>query len=87
MSSGVIATAIALGVSHSCAITAAGVVKCWGSNNQVQLGTGLATPTQSSSPVDVIVVSSVLAVRGMFVLLGVRLSDILVNVMIDVLTY
>ena len=68
--SGVIATAITLGTSHSCVIIADGGVKCWGSNNQGQLGTGSVGTTQYSSPVDAIVVSSVLNLQG---ILGYRI--------------
>ncbi len=49
MSSGVVT--VAAGLSHTCASTADGDVRCWGSNHFGRLGDG--TTTSSSSPVDV----------------------------------
>jgi alpha-tubulin suppressor-like RCC1 family protein len=38
------ATALAVGLAHSCALLDSGLVKCWGANDQGQLGLGDTTP-------------------------------------------
>lgn len=54
LSNGVVA--ISVGDVHSCALTVAGAVKCWGSNDRNQLGDG--TSTRRSTPVAVSSLSS-----------------------------
>ncbi len=55
-------TDVAAGYQHSCALTAAGGVECWGSNNFGQLGNG--TTTASTLPTAVSAIDSALAVAS-----------------------
>jgi alpha-tubulin suppressor-like RCC1 family protein len=47
------AAAITAGVDHTCALTSAGDVKCWGYNGHDELGTGRGDDQNSSTPVNV----------------------------------
>jgi alpha-tubulin suppressor-like RCC1 family protein len=47
-------TAIAAGDYHTCALTAAGGVKCWGQNEEGQLGDGAPTFKAVVAPVDAV---------------------------------
>ncbi len=44
--------------SHTCALTEAGKVMCWGSNNKGQLGDGLATSGSNTTPKAVVGISN-----------------------------
>ena len=56
--SGVVATKIALGSYHACALINGGGVKCWGRNDMGQLGNA-SMPTPKSLPVDAGIVAGV----------------------------
>jgi alpha-tubulin suppressor-like RCC1 family protein len=51
-------TAVALGLNHTCALTDAGAVMCWGHNDLGQLGDNLACGLLCGRPGDVIGLSS-----------------------------
>ena len=56
LSSGV--AAISTGAGHTCALTAAGAVKCWGSDRSGQLGLGEKSSKDSPVPADVVGLAS-----------------------------
>ena len=55
-------TAVAKGTTHTCAVTAAGGVRCWGSNDWGELGNGTNTP--SLLPTDVPGLTGVTAIAA-----------------------
>ncbi|MEP7121148.1 MAG: hypothetical protein ABJE95_09570 [Byssovorax sp.] len=62
LSSGV--TAVAVGFGHSCAITGAKTVKCWGLDKYGELGNGAASEVPVKTPVDVKGLVSVAAIAS-----------------------
>ncbi len=44
---------LGLGLDHGCAVLASGRARCWGRNNDAQLGVGSLTPAQTSQPLNV----------------------------------
>jgi alpha-tubulin suppressor-like RCC1 family protein len=62
------ATAVVGGVSHTCALTRSGAVKCWGYNGHDELGSG-GEFSFSTAPVDVVGLSGIRAISA-----GVRHS-------------
>jgi len=57
---------MALGGSHTCALIADGTVRCWGSNQNGQVGNG-STATAVSSPALVIGIGDAIAITGGFI--------------------
>lgn len=44
---------LGLGLDHGCAVLASGLARCWGRNNDAQLGVGSLEPVQTSQPLNV----------------------------------
>jgi alpha-tubulin suppressor-like RCC1 family protein len=60
-----LATAVALGTSHSCAVLVGGQVACWGDGSSGQLGDGVAAPGhESATPLLVPGLASVRGIRA-----------------------
>lgn len=60
------ANAIALGNNYSCALKTNGTVRCWGQDNQQQLGNGSADVANQHTPMLVSGVANVIAIDATF---------------------
>ena len=58
------ATQVAAGAFHTCAMKLDGSVKCWGRNNEGQLGRGTTQNLNNDFPTAVTFAGSVVATRG-----------------------
>ncbi len=56
------ATQISVGLYHSCALLASGVIKCWGDNSQGELGLGAASTPVGDGPSEV---AALVGVQGL----------------------
>ncbi len=57
-------SAISVGATHTCALTAAAGVKCWGDNSLLQLGLGRLNDIFSNIPLDVLNLTDVVSVSA-----------------------
>jgi alpha-tubulin suppressor-like RCC1 family protein len=60
---GVVATQIAAGRAHACAVTSTGGIKCWGDNIEQQLGNSGPPVSRNVTPVDVALPASEKAIQ------------------------
>jgi len=73
------ATAVGVGVEHSCALTGsgrAGSVWCWGGNGYGQLGNGTTTPSSTPVQVQASVGATSLAVGGLHACAGMLVAGV-----------